>query len=172
MATAKLTDERLSSYRLAVDRVNSMPAGELAALLLHCLAVPRWADALADGRPYPDAETLFRRADALAARLSDAEVRAALADHPRIGARPAGSWPAAEQSGVDDQDVDPLHTANVEYERRFGHLYLVCATGMTGQDMLADLRARMANEPAAELAVVRRELAKIARIRLGRVIGE
>jgi 2-oxo-4-hydroxy-4-carboxy-5-ureidoimidazoline decarboxylase len=156
---------------LAVDRVNSMPAGELAALLLRCLAVPRWAEEVAAGRPYPDAETLFRRAQALTAGLSDAEVRTALADHPRIGARPAGSWSAAEQSGVDDQDVEPLRVANLGYERRFGHSYLVCATGMTGRDMLADLRARMANEPAAELAVVRRELAKIARIRLGRVIG-
>jgi 2-oxo-4-hydroxy-4-carboxy-5-ureidoimidazoline decarboxylase len=178
----------LRSYRLAVHlavakvgwveritQVNSLPAGELAARLRRCLAVPRWADELIGGRPYPDVEALCRRADELTAGLSDAEVLAALADHPRIGDRPAGSgptasWSAAEQSGVDDDDVDPLRAANIEYEHQFGHIYLVCATGMSGQDMLADLRRRLTNSPNAELAVVRRELARIARTRLARVV--
>ncbi|HEX9336660.1 MAG TPA: 2-oxo-4-hydroxy-4-carboxy-5-ureidoimidazoline decarboxylase, partial [Pseudonocardiaceae bacterium] len=94
-------------------------------------------------------------------------------DHPRIGERAApGSMSATEQSGVDSMTLaDRLLAANLAYERRFGHIYLVCASGRDGEDLLADLAARMGNDPATELGVVRRELGKIARLRLERIIG-
>ena len=163
-----------------VARLNAMSRAELDAALRKCLAVPRWADELADGRPYPDADTLLARADALCAGLTDDEVRTALADHPKIGERPTSgsttaSWSRSEQSGVDSEDVDlaeRLRLANIEYERRFGHIYLVCASGHGGEDLLADLRSRMPNDPETEISVVRGELAKIARLRLAKVMAE
>ncbi|HEX3789573.1 MAG TPA: 2-oxo-4-hydroxy-4-carboxy-5-ureidoimidazoline decarboxylase [Pseudonocardiaceae bacterium] len=156
------------------DRINALPAAELTELLLQCLAVPRWAHELAAGRPYADRDALLARADALAAGLADAEVQAAVADHPRIGERPSSAsttaaLSAAEQSGVDSRDAtlaERLAAGNADYERRFGHIYLVCASGRDGAEILADLRSRLANPPATELAVVRAELGKIAHLRL------
>ena len=52
------------------------------------------------------------------------------------------------------------------FERRFGHVYLVCATGKPGEEMLALLETRLGNDPDTERSVVRAELAKINRIRL------
>jgi 2-oxo-4-hydroxy-4-carboxy-5-ureidoimidazoline decarboxylase len=58
------------------------------------------------------------------------------------------------------------------YEERFGHVYLVCATGKGGGELLTMLRDRLGNEPADERRVVRSELGKINRIRLDRLLRE
>jgi 2-oxo-4-hydroxy-4-carboxy-5-ureidoimidazoline decarboxylase len=78
---------------------------------------------------------------------------------------------ASEQSGVDESDADRLLAANVAYEARFGHIYLVCAAGRSSAELLADAANRMANDPVTELVVVRRELGRIARLRLEGMIS-
>lgn len=156
-----------------IQRFNEQAAEELRSRLLRCVAVPRWAGALVDGRPFADLAGLLGMADELTAGLTDDEVRLALADHPKIGQRTNSAWSRAEQSGVDDRDADlaeRLRDGNVAYEVRFGHIYLVCATGRSGAEMLADLTARLTNDPVTEIGVVRRELGKIAALRLRRVV--
>jgi 2-oxo-4-hydroxy-4-carboxy-5-ureidoimidazoline decarboxylase len=95
--------------------------------------------------------------------------------HPRIGDRArAGGWSATEQSGVasaSDRVRQALSDGNVAYEQRFGHVFLVCASGLSGQDMLGQLRARLGHDPQAERAVVREELLKITRLRLAKLVG-
>lgn len=149
-----------------------MSRDTLTDVLGQCVAVGRWVCELVDGRPYPGVAELLARADEASASLTDTELAQALADHPRIGEPAAtGSRSAAEQSGVDrDRLGRRLAEANAAYEARFGHIYLVCAAGRTGDDLLADLTGRMANDPATELDVVRRELGRIAHLRLAGMI--
>ena len=45
-------------------------------------------------------------------------------------------------------------------------MFLVCATGKTAEEMLADLEWRMKNDADAELAVAAEEQRKITRLRL------
>jgi 2-oxo-4-hydroxy-4-carboxy-5-ureidoimidazoline decarboxylase len=155
-----------------IQRFNGLPIDELRSRLLRCVAVPRWANTVADRRPYVDLAELLSTADELTAGLADDEVLLALADHPKIGQRTNSAWSRTEQSGVDDRDADlaqRLRDGNIAYEARFGHIYLVCATGRGGADMLADLTTRLANDPPTEIGVVRVELGKIAALRLRRV---
>ncbi|MCS7482582.1 2-oxo-4-hydroxy-4-carboxy-5-ureidoimidazoline decarboxylase [Umezawaea endophytica] len=152
---------------------NSAPADDLRPLLAECLAVPRWVDAVVAARPYPDVDALVARAEV---DLDTQEILGAIAGHPRIGERArhggvSAKWSSAEQSGVDASLADRLVAANVAYEERFGHIYLVCATGLSGEQVLADLAARMDNDPDTELRVVNRELAKIAALRLRKAVA-
>ncbi|WP_281248859.1 2-oxo-4-hydroxy-4-carboxy-5-ureidoimidazoline decarboxylase [Lentzea fradiae] len=160
----------------AVDSFNHAPEAELRPLLAECLAVPRWVDAVVAGRPYPSLDALLAASSAAAQGLSDAEVLGAIAGHPRIGERQrtggvSASWSRSEQSGVDSSQADRLAAANAAYEDRFGHIYLVCATGLSGAQMLDDLASRLHNPPETELRVVNEELAKIAALRLQKLIG-
>jgi 2-oxo-4-hydroxy-4-carboxy-5-ureidoimidazoline decarboxylase len=59
-----------------------------------------------------------------------------------------------------------LETENRQYEERFGQVFLIRASGRSGEEILSELRRRMKNDPAAELAEARRELSKIAGDRL------
>ncbi|MBF6211286.1 2-oxo-4-hydroxy-4-carboxy-5-ureidoimidazoline decarboxylase [Nocardia puris] len=144
------------------------------AALLACCSSPAWARGVLAGRPYGSVDRLFAAADAVLAELPESEIDAALAGHPRIGDTPDNAASAREQAGVADSGDEvraALAAGNREYEERFGHLYLVCASGRSGPELLEVLRARLGNDPATERQVMRTELAKINRIRLARMLG-
>jgi 2-oxo-4-hydroxy-4-carboxy-5-ureidoimidazoline decarboxylase len=134
---------------------------------------------MVDGRPYGDLTALQAAAREAVLALDWPDVEEALMAHPRIGERAEGddreaAWSRQEQGGTDTASARTraaLLAGNVEYERRFGHVYLVCATGRSADDMLADLQTRLANDPAAERDVVRRELAAIVGLRLAKALA-
>ncbi|MET8994263.1 2-oxo-4-hydroxy-4-carboxy-5-ureidoimidazoline decarboxylase [Amycolatopsis sp. NPDC004169] len=150
---------------MLLTEFNTADTTDVRPLLTECLAVPRWADAVLAGRPYADLDALQAAADL---PLSSDEIRQAMAAHPRIGEKPAGGWARSEQSGVDNADA--FTAANAEYEAKFGHVYLVCASGRSGDELLKILRERLGNDPATELAIAGRELVKIASLRLAKAV--
>jgi 2-oxo-4-hydroxy-4-carboxy-5-ureidoimidazoline decarboxylase len=157
---------------VSLDSFNALPAADAQARLLACCAAPRWAGEVVAGRPYRSVEAL--RAAAMA-ELTDADVAAGLAGHPRIGDRTGDERSRREQRGVAGADADllaALAAGNRAYEQRFGHVYLVCASGRGADELLATLHARLGNDPATERGVTRTELAAINRLRLDRMLGE
>jgi OHCU decarboxylase len=164
--------------RLGIEQFNALPEPDARALLESCLAVPRWVDEVAAGRPYPDTAALLTAADLSASELSVAEVDAALARHPRIGERAGEDHDAEfsrrEQAGVVPGDVaarEELVAANQEYEARFGRVFLIRAAGRSAAEILAELRRRLRNEPADEAAEVATQLREIALLRLEQLVG-
>lgn len=162
-----------------LQEFNTTPAGRLGPILAACCDAPGWVDRVLGGRPYRDTAALAEVADAGVRDLGDGEVDQALAAHPRIGDRPDGdsteaAWSRGEQSGVgDDPDVRvALAAGNREYEQRFGRVFLICATGLSAEEMLAALRRRLTNDAATEAGVVRDELRKIAVLRLAKVVDK
>lgn len=145
---------------------NTAPSSQLQPDLAACLDVPRWVATVLDGRPYADFTALRTRAEIT---LAPGEVQRAMAAHPRIGAKATGAS-ATEQSGVDSDAAQKFSAANVEYEQRFGHVFLVCASGRSGSALLDDLQRRLGNDPGTELAVAGRELVKIALLRLEKLV--
>ncbi|PSK91329.1 2-oxo-4-hydroxy-4-carboxy-5-ureidoimidazoline decarboxylase [Murinocardiopsis flavida] len=162
----------------AIERLNALGPEEFRAELAQCLDIDRWVRALDGERPFRDRDALIAAAGRHAAAITDDEVAQALARHPRIGqqAAPAAAggteaaWSRGEQAGVTGAAKDDFRAANAAYEERFGQIYLVCASGRSGPELLADLTARMANDPAAEARVVAGELGKIALLRLERLL--
>ncbi|HVT59182.1 MAG TPA: 2-oxo-4-hydroxy-4-carboxy-5-ureidoimidazoline decarboxylase [Thermoanaerobaculia bacterium] len=170
-------------------RFNALAAEEALAELLSCCASSAWAQAVAACRPFADAEALYAAAERIWWGLRPEDWHAAFAAHPRIGERPAGgphagrspqvvrsvAWSAAEQAGgraASAPLLDELAAANRGYEARFGWVFLICAAGKSAKEMLAALRARIGNDPQAELRVAAAEQAKITRLRLARLLDE
>lgn len=156
---------------------NRLPADEARAELLSCCASPAWAEEMLAARPYRSVDEVMALNDRAVAGLSEAELDAALAGHPRIGERAATSegrdWSSREQAGVSgaaDGVRRALADGNRAYEERFGHVYLVYATGRSAGEMLDQLHRRLGNDPAAERSVVLGELAKINRLRLAKLL--
>ncbi|MEO3813883.1 2-oxo-4-hydroxy-4-carboxy-5-ureidoimidazoline decarboxylase [Sphaerisporangium sp. B11E5] len=159
--------------------LNALPAPEARRELLACCASAAFADRVAAARPYASADDLADTAAATVRALTWPDVLEALAAHPRIGERKPGTdresaWSRREQSGTDGADarvLAGLADGNAAYERRFGHVYLICATGLSAEEMLARLTARLGNDEETERAVVREELARITRLRVGKLLG-
>ncbi|NYJ76248.1 MULTISPECIES: 2-oxo-4-hydroxy-4-carboxy-5-ureidoimidazoline decarboxylase [Allobranchiibius] len=162
--------------------IHSLPAGvfdDLAAdrasdLLRTCCAAPSWVRRMVQGRPYGDRDRLLSASDTAFAALTEQDVADALADHPRIGERPAGSsasghFSRAEQASVTDADDQVRHDllqGNRAYERRFDRVFLIRAAGRTPAEILAELHRRMDNDEQTELAEVIEQLRMITRLRL------
>lgn len=161
---------------VTLNEFNSRASEELWPELLACCDVPAWADAVLRARPYADIDGVLATASELAAGLAGPDVERALAAHPRIGDRVSGTdthskWSRQEQSGVsDDADIAArLLEGNLAYEQRFGRVFLICATGLSAEQILASLTRRLTNDDATEAAEVAEELRKIAVLRLRKV---
>ncbi len=154
---------------------NAAPPEAAEREILACCASRRFAKAIADGRPYAEPDALSAAVGAVFAALSWDDIVEGMNAHPRIGDRPASAgWSAAEQSGAaaaSEEVRQGLAEGNLAYEKRFGHVFLICASGLSGQEMLDQLRTRLANDPDAERTVVRRELLKITQLRLAKLLA-
>ena len=168
---------------MTAAELDALPGARAAELLRACCGASRWVSGMVARRPHGTLADLLAAADEVWWSLGPDDWREALAHHPRIGEREAAvaqdaraaAWSAGEQAGAGAATADvraALAVANREYEARFGHVYVVCATGRTADEMLAIARARLANDPDAELRVAAEEQLKITRLRLRKLLAE
>jgi 2-oxo-4-hydroxy-4-carboxy-5-ureidoimidazoline decarboxylase len=163
---------------MPLETLNTAEPDRAERELLACCAARRWADELLVRRPYPDVATLLSVSNAIFAELSWADVEQALAAHPRIGERADGesqeaTWSRGEQSAAattDDAIKAELRDGNLEYERRHGRVFLICATGLSAPEILTALKTRLDNDEDTERVVVREELRKIVALRLAKLV--
>ena len=124
-------------------------------------------------RPFRDDAALFAEAERAWWALDERDWREAFAQHPRIGER-GDARSDAEQAGMREAaeaERRAIAEGNRAYERRFGHVFLICAAGRSAPELAEELKRRLANEPAAELRIAAREQARITRLRLEKLVG-
>lgn len=157
---------------IGLSGFNGLSPVEAETALFACCSSSAWVARVVAARPYADAVALYDAAERALCGLGESDLDEALAGHPRIG-QPATGWSRQEQAGLTvaaSRTLQALAEGNLAYEQRFGHVYLVCANGLGAEELLSRMRSRLSNDPVAERAVMRRELAKINRLRLVRLI--
>jgi 2-oxo-4-hydroxy-4-carboxy-5-ureidoimidazoline decarboxylase len=165
-----------------VSAFDALPDHEAAMLLRGCCGATAWVQEMIAQRPFHTLQRLFDAAESIWWSLTPDDWREAFDHHPRIGERSsvasqtetARAWSAAEQGGASaagDATRQALADGNREYERKFGHIYLVCATGKSAEELLAILRGRLQNDPVTEMRVAAREQVKITRLRLEKLFS-
>ena len=106
--------------------------------------------------------------------LPSTSLRAGGAGGERRGnAEREAGWSEEEQDGTRGASGETraaLAEANRAYEARFGHIFLVCATGKTSEEMLALLRQRLQNDADAELGIAAEQQRQITHLRLERLL--
>jgi len=156
----------------AVVRHLNTLADATAALRSTC-ASSEWVRKMNAARPFASWDTLLRAADDAWWSSDAAQWREAFAAHPRIGEKKAGGWAAEEQSRAASASAETLmalEKINRDYEERFDHTYIVCATGRSAEEMLALAELRMANDAETELRIAGEEQLKITRLRLMKLV--
>ncbi len=168
---------------MEVSALDQLPESQARALLAACCAAPAWVDGMLASRPWRDRDRLLAAADRAWEACPREAIADAIAHHPRLGERRAAAtlsareqaWSAQEQrgAGAAAEDVrEALVRGNAEYEARFGHTFILCATGLSAGDMLRTLNERLENAPAIEHTITARELHKITRLRLERLLAD
>lgn len=166
----------------AVNRLNLLPASEAEGELLKCCGSKSWARGLVSARPFATADELIGKADQVWWSLEPADWLEAFHSHPRIGEKKAAqqvskesqAWSAQEQSGVESSAAETLNElagSNEAYEKKFGFIFIVCATGKSSEEMVAILRKRFENPAGVELRNAAAEQAKITELRLRKIVS-
>ncbi|MFD9792233.1 2-oxo-4-hydroxy-4-carboxy-5-ureidoimidazoline decarboxylase [Streptomyces sp. NPDC059070] len=155
-------------------RFNTSDDSTALAALHEVCASSVWGSRLLARRPYATADELFTASDAAMAELDVQDLEEAMAGHPPIGRpKPGDPTSAREQrgmAGATEELKAEMLELNLAYQDRFGHVFLICATGATGEQMRDAMKARIGNTAEAEREIVRTELGKINRIRLTRLV--
>jgi OHCU decarboxylase len=149
--------------------------------LVKCCGATRWAETVERHRPYASLEQLIATANDVWWSLDENDWLEAFRSHPKIGEKKAASavsaqsqqWSAQEQQGVElaaQETIEKLARKNVDYEKRFGFIFIVCATGKSTDEILALLEQRLPNDATAELRIAAAEQAKITELRLRKLI--
>jgi 2-oxo-4-hydroxy-4-carboxy-5-ureidoimidazoline decarboxylase len=166
-----------------LTELNNLPKPALAEALQTCCGSTAWVENMLAAFPASDAETLMDEANTAWNKLDEADWREAFTHHPKIGGdvealrakfASTSTWAEGEQAAVkqaSQETLEALAQGNEDYERKFGYIFIVCATGKKADEMLALLQARMANEPADEILIAAGEQNKITRLRLEKLLA-
>ena len=161
---------------MRLEDLNALDPDSAVRELLQCCGSSRWARQMAAARPFASAGELMASADRYSGSLDRADWLEAFAAHPKIGAGGgdgARDWSAQEQAGVAGAASATLRrfdNLNRDYEARFGYIFIVCATGKTGDEMLALLERRLRHRPGDELRIAAEEQRKITQLRLRKLL--
>jgi allantoicase len=174
-----VTPEGREAFGIA--RLDQLSPADAERELLACCGSRAWAQQMAGARPFASLEVAKAIAASIWNALGKDEWLEAFRAHPRIGEKKAEKehgvaarqWALEEQSkatGAAAETLGALADANRAYEAKFGHIYIVCATSKTAEEMLAIARSRLANDAAAELKVAAEEQRKITDLRLEKTV--
>ncbi len=167
---------------MTIDALNRLSEADATAAFTQCCVAQRWVERMVIDRPFESLPEMLEISDRIWEECDVDDYLEAFEGHPRIGdvdslakkyANTKG-WAGGEQKGVEGADrevLERLAKGNADYEEKFGHIFIVCATGKSAAEMLALLEARMPNDPKTEVMVAAEEQNKITRIRLKKLLA-
>jgi 2-oxo-4-hydroxy-4-carboxy-5-ureidoimidazoline decarboxylase len=158
-------------------RWNELSPEKAAEEILPCCGSKTWAQQVAAQRPICNAAALLTASDEVWRNLPESDWLEAFRSHPRIGeSRAPSAIPArsADWSGEEQRRVTAagegvkvaLTEGNRAYEQRFNRIFVVCATGKSGLEILEILQRRLGNDDRTELLEAAEQQRQIAHLRL------
>ena len=167
---------------MTIDELNRLDAHALREALGRCCGATAWVGKMLGVFPVESKAILLEEAEKVWDDCEEADWREAFGHHPRIGDLDSlkkkfaltGQWAEGEQSGAKEatgEVLKELARGNEEYERRYGYIFIVCATGKTAGEMLGLLKERLGNAPEEEIRVAAGEQNKITRLRLEKLLS-
>ena len=168
----KATDD--AKWREAARRINTRVRAQAEIELRSCCGSAEWVRQMLASRPFDGGSELLAGAESIWWELDPQDWREAFAAHPRIGENPKSEWARQEQAGAASAPSDMMRAlaeVNREYEKRFGYIFIVFATGKTADEMLAIARQRLSNSPDQELRIAAEQQLRITKLRLLKLVS-
>lgn len=161
---------------MLISEFNQGSLSEVSPLLNHCVHIPRWANEISQQRPFSSVDALLQYAEHAAQTWSWEEIFSALSTHPKIGEQKAKTALSSQEQcfskreqaslGADQTGLEALHSGNLAYEKKFGFIFLIKASGLDSQQILTALKHRLGNDLETEKGIVHQQLINIALLRL------
>ena len=166
---------------MTVAQLDTMPDMEAAFKLAACCGSAKWVAEMVRRRPYLTRARVLSTAEEVAADLEGKDWLESFSHHPRLGEGSAAArvssdaavWASGEQSRVSRISGavrSALVEGNIQYERRFGFIFIISAEGRDPDAILLALLERLENTSEDEMAIAVQEQRKIMMLRLEKLI--
>lgn len=165
---------------MQLEIFNQLDSSQARLVLEACVHIPTWVSELIQKRPYSSKEQLYQAAGEQACTWQWSEISEALSKHPRIGEKKAAAvlsgkeqqFSQREQAQIETDAVLQLalYQGNLDYEHKFGHIFLIRAAERSDQQILSELQRRLVNTVEQEQTEAKQQLREIALLRLNQEI--
>jgi 2-oxo-4-hydroxy-4-carboxy-5-ureidoimidazoline decarboxylase len=166
---------------MTLHELNTLSQPQLKEELMKCCGSSAWVKMMMTYFPADDLVELLEDAENMWYQCNEEDWKEAFAHHPKIGDvesltkkfASTAQWASGEQSGVktaSQQTIEALAEGNREYEKKFGYIFIVCATGKSAEEMLEILQSRLPNSPEDEIQIAADEQNKITKLRLEKLL--
>ncbi|MBI5858240.1 MAG: 2-oxo-4-hydroxy-4-carboxy-5-ureidoimidazoline decarboxylase [Sphingobacteriales bacterium] len=166
---------------MTLHEFNILPKEKLVEELTKCCGSAAWVQKMLPFIPADDMIELLEDAEEQWWKCSKADWKEAFAHHPEIGDTDSlrkkfvntAVWASGEQSAVQtasEEILKALAESNRLYEKKFGYIFIVCATGKSAEEMLAMMKERLQNKPEDEIQIAADEQNKITRLRIEKLL--
>lgn len=167
---------------MTIDELNAMDAGHFTAALAGIFEHSPWvAEHVVAQRPFASVADLHvAMCAAVAAAEPPLQMRLIRA-HPQLAGKAAirGELTAASTSeqhgaGLDQcsaEEFGEITQLNSAYDQRFGFPFILAVKGHNRGSIIVNMRERLDNTRAAEIAEALRQIGRIARFRLNAMIA-
>lgn len=167
---------------MTLQELNKLSQPGLKEELLKCCGSSTWVKMMMTYFPEDNMEALLENAEEMWNECSEDDWKEAFSHHPKIGDvesltqkfAATATWASGEQASVNTasrETIEALAEGNRLYEKKFGYIFIVCATGKSAEEMLSLLQSRLNNKPADEIKIAAAEQNKITKLRLQKLIA-
>ena len=167
---------------MTLHELNILPKEQLIQALFNCCGSATWVNKMRPFFPADDMVELLNDAEDQWYQCSEADWLEAFTHHPKIGDveslkkkfAATAQWASGEQGAVSratEETLQALAKGNDNYEKKFGFIFIVCATGKSANEMLALLNNRLPNNREEEIKIAMDEQNKITQLRLQKLLA-
>jgi 2-oxo-4-hydroxy-4-carboxy-5-ureidoimidazoline decarboxylase len=166
---------------MTLHELNILPKEQLQQELFNCCGSQTWVNKMLPFFPADDMVELLYDAEDQWYECIEADWLEAFSHHPKIGDveslkekyATTAHWASGEQialNSASQQTIEAIAKGNAEYEKKFGFIFIVCATGKSAEEMLELLQQRLSNTKEEEIKIAMDEQNKITQIRLQKLL--
>ena len=167
---------------MTIQQFNNSTIQQSKEDLFKCCGCTTWAEQLSQKFPFTSIDKLKSMSDKIWFSLEEKDWLEAFTHHPKIGDvksleqkfASTAQWASGEQASVNDATQNvliKLKELNDSYEKKFGYIFIVCATGKSAEEMLVLLKQRLQNNPAEEIKIAANEQNKITHLRIDKLFA-
>jgi 5-hydroxyisourate hydrolase / 2-oxo-4-hydroxy-4-carboxy-5-ureidoimidazoline decarboxylase len=163
-------------FFMTLKEFNQLGKETASEELFRCCGSGKWVSKVMEQYPFLSEQALVEAATvAWYSDCGQTDWLESFTHHPQIGDRKSlrQKFAGKEQEGVADatgEVIDALSSANAEYFKKFGFIFIVCATGRSAEEMLRLLKDRLKNDRGEETRIAMGEQHKITLLRFRKLI--
>lgn len=166
---------------MGLQKLNEIKTEDRKVLFSKCCGSEKWIEQMVSAGPFTSKEEMTEHSQTIWYSLDDKDWLEAFKHHPKIGDMESlkrkfsatQDLAENEQSSVKEASREvliELSKYNEHYEKKFGYIFIVCATGKSAEEMLSIIKERINNDPKIEIRIAMEEQNKITKLRLEKLL--